>query len=276
MGKFSNLLLISDMDGTLFADPQTIPSSNLEAISYFVNNGGRFSIATGRSQISVRSYLDRLPINCPIITTNGAQIYDFSQNQRLFSYTCNENLRRAAVATQRQYPDVSCFILSGDIMYSPAVCPYHEIAERIECIKSTMVDSPEKIRQPWNKVLFFGDEDRVNAIYANIKNMHDDTFDVVMSAKYIVEMLPKNVNKGTTLTKLCELIGQPIANVCAIGDYFNDVAMLAAAGLSAAPLNAPQEIRDAVDYVCCDHTEGAVADFISYIEKNLSRFSSQG
>lgn len=276
MGKFSNLLLISDMDGTLLADPQTIASANLKAISYFVENGGRFSIATGRSQVSVRTYLDQLPINCPIITTNGAQIYDFSQNKRLFSYCCNENLRRAAIAAQMQHPDLSCFILCGDIMYSPAVCAYHEIAERIECIKSTMVDSLEQIDQPWNKVLFFGDEDRVNAIYAYVKDTHDDTFDVVMSAKYIVEMLPKNVNKGTTLTKLCELTGLQLVNVCAIGDYYNDAAMLDAAGLSAAPLNAPQEIRATVDYVCCDHTEGAVADFITYIEKNLPRFLSQG
>lgn len=271
MGKFSNYLLISDMDGTLFADPQTIPQNNIDAITYFTDNGGLFSIATGRSQTSVRTYLDQLPINCPIITTNGAQIYDFSQNKRLFFYECNENLKRAAIQTQKQFPNVSCFILCGDVMYSPVVCRYHALAESIECIKSTMIASLEQISQSWNKVLFFGEPEEVEAVYLFVNELNDDTFDVVMSADHITEMLPKDVNKGTALRNLCELLDLPTSNVFAIGDYYNDADMLAVAGHSAAPLNAPQDIRAKVDHVCCDHKQGAVADFIYYIESKIDK-----
>jgi hydroxymethylpyrimidine pyrophosphatase-like HAD family hydrolase len=63
----------------------------------------------------------------------------------------------------------------------------------------------------------------------------------------------------------------PISQVYAIGDYYNDLQLLAVAGCSAAPKNAPQDIQDSVDYVCCDHHEGAVADYIRYIEQRLKK-----
>lgn len=271
MGKFDNCLLISDMDGTLFADPQTIPKNNIDAIKYFTENGGLFTIATGRSQMSVRTYMEQLPINCPIISTNGAQIYDLARGKRLFFCECNNNLKKAAILTQQKFPHVSCFVSCGNVMYSPKVCTYHEIAERIECITSTIVNRLADIRDPWNKVLFFGEPEQVRAIYDFIKQMGDETFDVVMSADYITEMLPQNVNKGTALTKLCDILHVPVSQVYAIGDYYNDLQLLTKAGCSAAPKNAPQDIQDAVDYVCCDHREGAVADYIQYIEQRIEK-----
>ena len=271
MGKFDNCLLISDMDGTLFADPQTIPQNNIDAIHYFTENGGLFTIATGRSQTSVRAYMDQLSINCPIISTNGAQIYDLINDKRLYFCECDKNLKNAAILAQQKFPHVSCFISCGNVMYSPAVCAYHEIAERIECIKSTMIERLEDIQDPWNKVLFFGNPEQVRAIYDFIKQMKNESFDVVMSADYITEILPQNVNKGTALTKLCDILDVPISQVYAIGDYYNDLQLLAVAGCSAAPKNAPQDIQDSVDYVCCDHHEGAVADYIRYIEQRLKK-----
>lgn len=271
MGKFDHCLLVSDMDGTLFADPQTIPQNNIDAIQYFIENGGRFTIATGRSPMSVRTYMDQLPINCPIISTNGAQIYDATINNRLYFCECNNNLKQAAIRAQQKFPHISCFISCGNVMYSPAVCAYHDIAERIECMKSTIIERLEDIRDPWNKVLFFGDPDDVRSLYDYIKQMNDESFDVVMSADYITEILPKNVNKGTALTKLCSILNIPVSQVYAIGDYYNDLQMLTVAGCSAAPKNAPQDIRDLVDHVCCDHREGAVADYIRYIEQSLKK-----
>ena len=268
MGIFDGYMLVSDMDGTLFSDPQTIPQNNIDALRYFTQNGGRFTIATGRSVQSIRSYLDVLPINAPVISTNGAQIYDLGRNECLFFYECNE---RATIAAQKKFADVSCFVTCGSAMYSPAVCAYHEIAQTIECTRAILIDSLVDIPVAWNKVLFFGDPPQVQAIYDFIAQMQDDTFDYVMSADYIAELLPKNVNKGIALSRLCELTKFPISRVFAIGDYYNDLEMLKVAGVSAAPLNAPDDIQQAVDFVCCDHKDGAVSDFVNFIERSVRR-----
>ena len=49
MGIFSDILLTVDFDRTLTAPDSTIPERNLEAIRYFIENGGAFTVNTGRS-----------------------------------------------------------------------------------------------------------------------------------------------------------------------------------------------------------------------------------
>ena len=47
-GKFSDYLLVSDMDATLLDDNHTISEENRQAIDYFIKNGGRFYITVRR------------------------------------------------------------------------------------------------------------------------------------------------------------------------------------------------------------------------------------
>ena len=49
MPDFSDILLTVDYDRTLTAPDSTIPQRNLEAIRYFIDNGGIFTVNTGRS-----------------------------------------------------------------------------------------------------------------------------------------------------------------------------------------------------------------------------------
>ena len=59
-GKFSDYLLVSDMDATLLDDNHTISEENRQAIDYFIKNGGRFTVATGRMVEAVRAYMPNL------------------------------------------------------------------------------------------------------------------------------------------------------------------------------------------------------------------------
>ena len=49
MGRFSDVLLTVDFDRTLTATDSSIPERNLEAIRYFMAEGGAFTVNTGRS-----------------------------------------------------------------------------------------------------------------------------------------------------------------------------------------------------------------------------------
>ena len=50
MKKFQGMLLLSDMDGTILNDKKEISQENKDAVRYFTENGGYFSLATGRSK----------------------------------------------------------------------------------------------------------------------------------------------------------------------------------------------------------------------------------
>ena len=76
MKKFKGMLLACDMDGTLLDDSKQIPAENLRALQYFTKQGGRLSLATGRSPHAIGIYIDQLPVNAPYSVMNGSLICD--------------------------------------------------------------------------------------------------------------------------------------------------------------------------------------------------------
>ena len=82
------------------------------------------------------------------------------------------------------------------------------------------------------------------------------------SAPFYLEVLPAGASKGEALRWICADRGIDLADVAAIGDYENDLAMILTAGLGAAPANAQPAVREAADAVVAPHTEHAVADLI--------------
>ena len=56
---FSDILLTVDFDRTLTARDSSIPQRNLEAIAYFMEHGGTFTVNTGRSLPMTASFRDK-------------------------------------------------------------------------------------------------------------------------------------------------------------------------------------------------------------------------
>ena len=46
--RFDNILLLSDLDGTFLNDEVKPVKSNIDAVNRFAQNGGLFSVASGR------------------------------------------------------------------------------------------------------------------------------------------------------------------------------------------------------------------------------------
>jgi hypothetical protein len=70
-----------------------------------------------------------------------------------------------------------------------------------------------------------------------------------------LEISAQKVDKGIGLKKLCEYLGISIDETIAVGDGYNDLEALKAAGLSIAMGNAVEEIKEIADVVVadCDH-----------------------
>lgn len=86
MGKFTGVLLATDYDDTLYDSSCSISQENRQAIDRFVAEGGLFCISTGRSYINFAIQMEKehLPVNTPVILSNGASIYDFATEESLW------------------------------------------------------------------------------------------------------------------------------------------------------------------------------------------------
>ena len=83
MKKYSGYFLITDMDGTLLNTNKEISLNNQKALAEFTAQGGKFSVATGRSPASAGRWLKQLPINFPCVFYNGSMVKDVAENDIL-------------------------------------------------------------------------------------------------------------------------------------------------------------------------------------------------
>lgn len=76
------------------------------------------------------------------------------------------------------------------------------------------------------------------------------------------EIIPRGVNKGSTLALIALMYGIPLEQCAAVGDSENDLPMLEAAGLAIAMGNAPEHVRAAAQRVVDTNAQGGVVQAI--------------
>ena len=72
MALFSDVLLTADYDRTLTDFAGQVPRKNIEAIRYFMENGGAFTVNTGRSVPFSREIMEKIPMNAAFLGYNGS------------------------------------------------------------------------------------------------------------------------------------------------------------------------------------------------------------
>lgn len=114
------LLMVSDMDGTLLDDDKKISQENLKAIRWFMEQGGTFSIASGRSASSVWHYLDEIGLTAPIICCNGGGIYDYASQKFLWNAPVDAQVSADIIEdVHRLFPHVGVEVYTCQKIYIP-------------------------------------------------------------------------------------------------------------------------------------------------------------
>jgi len=94
-----------------------VSEENIKAVSYFVDNGGIFTIATGRMELGTRKYLEVLPVNAPVILYNGALIYDFNKEERIWTCGFRQDIRNLLKELLDRFPYLGIEIFPGGTMF---------------------------------------------------------------------------------------------------------------------------------------------------------------
>lgn len=262
--KFSDYLLVSDMDATLLTNKHKISDENCKAVDYFVSNGGLFTVATGRMNKGVREHMDRIRINAPAILHNGAQIYDF-ENEKAISEKFIEEDRKAAIKrVYEDMPELGLEIYSNETIYVYREC---DETKRFKNRKYTNVvyGVPDEVwKNAWIKCLLIG-EKKLLDYYEPIYRKSYDSGYAVRSGKKYLDIVSGEASKGIALTELKKLIG--VKKVIAVGDNMNDISMLQAADISFAVENAEKQVKEIVDFMAPSNNDNAIAYIIDELKK---------
>ena len=267
----SELLVVSDLDGTIVPISGKISRKNLEALDKFRALGGTFTVATGRSPVQAKDYLTQLGVEGAMIANNGAVIYDCAKNENIWVTNFESSYQDIVNEIKTQFPQIGIVAISSLDQYhvivnSPLVALFATMSNVLyETITDTVFPTD------CCKVLFGvenADLKRLNTFLADQKY---DEVQFVCSGEYCIEMMPKDISKGYTLEKLVEIYGKTLAHTVAIGDYNNDIEMLKKAGIGVAVANALDEVKEVASLVVKRCDEDGLADLIEYLIQNIDK-----
>lgn len=251
--KYSGYLICTDIDGTLTDSKGELPENNLKAIRYFQQNGGLFTVSTGRLQDFVMG-LPFVP-NAPVIVVNGTVIYDMESGQILHDFPMD-----------CYYEDAIAYIEENHFEYLlnyEAYC----LEKYVPCEKQTAKESVAQLAGclPYKFLFRFYSPERAAAMAEDLNSRFGSRFSFDRSWPQGVEMHIKGSGKGDCVRLLKEKYCPGIHTVIAVGDFENDISMIKAADIGYATANAPDHVKKVAGRIAPSNDEDAIAYIIEAI-----------
>lgn len=269
--KYKKWLLVSDIDGTLNDKSMKLPENNRKAIEEYVANGGNFTLCSGRNLQSLSIHYKKLGINTPAIFLNGAGIYDF-KDKKIINFNPITDIGEKIildVLAKNKFAQLTVF--SPDMIYlATRKCLYGYVVSKFDKLDFQLCKKVSDLpRGVWGKVSFFGTRGLIEKLQNFFTNKENTKiFECFKTSPFTLEVVNKGVNKGTAVLKLADILNVSKSNTAAVGDYYNDVDMLKRVEHPVCCGQAPDDIKSISEYVTCHCNDGAVEDFINYIETN--------
>lgn len=255
-------LLVVDLDGTVRSRVHGITPGVRAAVAVARARGVRVCVATGRMWRSAQPWVEALGADPPAILYNGGQVLDFASGRTLYERRLPRDAARTALALVRRDPGVKPLLYMQDRVYAEHDDPLLDAYavddgltyEVVPAFESVLTEDPHKI-------LVIGARDQIATLQLTVRAARLPVHDVQSEPVYL-ELLPPNVSKGTALTALLHALDVSAAETIAVGDNWNDVEMIEAAGLGVAMGHAPEGVRARADYVCGTAEDEGVREVI--------------
>ena len=262
-------ILFLDLDGTLLNSQREISQGNRQALEEALERGHRVVINTGRPLHSAKLQNQKLGLTkegCYLSAFNGGLIYDPYKEE----VVCKQTLpMETAIRLIRLCDSHHIHVQTYDLRNVLVEPRWDDELIRFYCGRILMEYKvlsnfdTDLVEEPV-KVLAVSHDNRkgLEEIQREIlKNFPE--VDCFFSNERLLEMVPKGVNKGSALVRLCELLDIPVDNSVAAGDEDNDLAMIEAAGVGCAMANGTPRVLAAADYITeHDNDQDGVAEIV--------------
>jgi Cof subfamily protein (haloacid dehalogenase superfamily) len=277
MGKFDGVWIASDFDNTLVYTETALKTDgilpalsekNRQAIEYFMQAGGLFSVATGRALPSFRPLAPTIPMNAPTILFNGAAIYDFTREAYCCTAFLPEQVRDFIDHLLALLPGLTFEIYHDDNSIhtvNPSEISRNHL--HLTHLPSVEVSGISEVPSPISKILFEAPHDELVRVKAQIEEMTGD-YELAFSGSLLLELTAKGANKGDMAQKLAQLLHIRREHVYCVGDHANDIALLNFSHISFAPANALQQVRELPGiHLLPDARQDAIAAMIAELDR---------
>ena len=272
----SNYKIIAcDLDGTLLNSNGLISEENKNAIEKLTSFGVEFVPATGRTISEIPKELIKNPHIRYYIYANGAGVYDKLTNERILlcmpkevsqkmldilcSYDTHITFRHGGEC----FVDAKKQTEESFLYYHIWEC-HRRVIENYANLTENFIECAYSLDDIEVFAVFFHDEKEQTECLKLLNEIDE----ILLMDSYPngrgVEICGINSGKGKALKALADKLELDISQTVACGDSDNDQTMIDTAGLSLAPSNSRQSIKDSADAVICSNDE----HIVKYILEN--------
>lgn len=249
-------LVAIDLDGTLLNKEHRIPRANARAIVACRAAGVDVMLASGRTWWSVGPYCRELDLSGPQITLNGGAIVEAPEGVIEAGTFLSEEML-GTITDGLRARGLPFVVFGARSIYAPLGTPEAAELQGFGEPPATIVEALDRdhLPDPVKILAFTPDSSEDEGLVALAGGLTD----TVRTHARFFEYLPHGMAKGKALDEVIRRRGVPRGSVLAIGDYYNDLSMFRAAGVSVAMGNAPEEVRAAADFVTATCEEDGLA-----------------
>jgi Cof subfamily protein (haloacid dehalogenase superfamily) len=256
-------LLALDLDGTLIDERLTITDRVREAVRRAVDEGFAVTLVTGRMFVATRPFAAELGIDGPVICYQGAAVYEAGSGRTLREIPLAHDVAiRLVRLAERDGYHVQLY--HDDRFYVERENEYSRLYARLAGVPPVVVPSLEDAFARWDstKCNIVTDPEKAAKYAGTVREAVGEEAYVTRSNPEFIEIMNPRVDKGEALRFVAGLLGVPMERIIAVGDSFNDVPLLNAAGFGIAMGSSPDELKAAADAVVGDYAHDGVAEAI--------------
>lgn len=254
-------LIALDLDNTLLQKDNTIHPRTLALLKACAGAGITIVIATGRLYNSAEKYARQIGPGCKILCYNGCLITE-ADGKALFAAELSVATMKKVVSFCQER-GLYCQFYKDHKILVERVCEGTTIDPDLANTTAIEVGRFENYDfQPSPKAMIVAPPEKVAAYQRELDAYLSGGAYLAQSQPYLIEIMPKGVNKASSLALLCRRLGIAQSEVMACGDNTNDAEMVSWAGTGVAVANAIDSLKKAASYVCRAERSLGVAEAI--------------
>ncbi|WP_312217181.1 sugar-phosphatase [Pantoea vagans] len=260
-------LIAIDMDGTLLNPQHEITPGVKSALDRARKQGVSIVLTTGRPFVGIQRYLMELDMQAPgqyAISNNGALVHQAVDGECVAEVTLTfddylyiENLARELGVHFQAFDKSHLYTPNKDI----SEYTIHEASLTGIPVRYRAVEEMDRAMR-FPKLMMIDRPALLDAAIARLPEHAQQTYTILKSAPYYLEILDRRVNKGQGVRMLAEKLGLKQEEVMAIGDQENDLAMIEYAGTGVAMGNAIDSVKKISQFITKTNMEDGVAHAI--------------
>ncbi|MCL2365594.1 MAG: Cof-type HAD-IIB family hydrolase [Oscillospiraceae bacterium] len=255
-------LIAVDIDGTTLNSQHQLTERTKCAIIKTAKAGVLYVTATGRALKGVQFINDLFEVDLPFIIFNGASAVMGKSGAVLFDKYLDFEAASEAfeIGRSRSAPIVvwtdqgiwMCNATPKTIKYNESYGHELRIIEHLDMIRGVNI----------YKIFWMGSPTENARRQVEMNKYFDGKLNCFTSQPEYLEFVSPEVTKGSALEAIGRLYGIDKCEMIAVGDGYNDIAMLEYAGVGIAMGNAPDDVKAVCKHVACSNDEDGLAEVI--------------